>query len=198
MTGPSRLSSVPKVMLPVYEKIVRLTDDVCDRYLNSEYRDLARALTRLELRARERPPSDIGRIDQHGDPGGGGHQLTQQPQPLCHHLGGEEIDSGRVAAGPGEDQTELDRVLGDAEGNRNGLGRRPWPRVPLPWAPAPRSGSPAGEPDRPPRPETDPRPDFSLRSWEVSSVPRADICSAARNVIIRSPRRRWRVASAAR
>ena len=50
----------------------------------------------------------------------------QQPQPLCHHLGGEEIDSGRVAAGPGEagDQTELDRVLGDAEGNRNGRGRR--------------------------------------------------------------------------
>ena len=47
MTGPSRLSSVPKVMLPVYEKIVGLTDDVCDKHLNSEYRDLARAMTRV-------------------------------------------------------------------------------------------------------------------------------------------------------
>ena len=55
MTGPSRLSSVPKVMLPVYEKIVRLTDDVCDRYLNSEYRDLARALTGALCRKRPSP-----------------------------------------------------------------------------------------------------------------------------------------------
>src|SRR5438445_13571191 len=55
MTGPSRLSSVPKVMLPVYEKIVGLTDDVCDRYLNSEYRDLARALTGGLCRKRPSP-----------------------------------------------------------------------------------------------------------------------------------------------
>ncbi len=55
MTGPSRLSSVPKVMLPVYEKIVGLTDDVCDRYLNSEYRDLARALTGALCRKRPSP-----------------------------------------------------------------------------------------------------------------------------------------------
>lgn len=55
MTGPSRLSSVPKVMLSVYEKIVRLTDDVCDRYLNSEYRDLARALTGALCRKRPSP-----------------------------------------------------------------------------------------------------------------------------------------------
>ena len=39
MMNPSRLSSVPKMMLPVYEKIVGLTDDVCDRHLNYEYRD---------------------------------------------------------------------------------------------------------------------------------------------------------------
>jgi len=55
MTGPSRLSSVPKVMLLVYEKIVGLTDDVCDRYLNTEYRDLARAMTAALYRKRPSP-----------------------------------------------------------------------------------------------------------------------------------------------
>ena len=32
-------------MMPVYEKIVDLINDVCERHLNSEYRDLARAMT---------------------------------------------------------------------------------------------------------------------------------------------------------
>ena len=45
MTDRARLNSVPKLMLPVYEKIVGLTDKVCDKHLNSEYRDLARAMT---------------------------------------------------------------------------------------------------------------------------------------------------------
>jgi hypothetical protein len=45
MMGPARLKSVPKEMLPVYEKIVGLIDDVCDRHLDSEYRDLARTMT---------------------------------------------------------------------------------------------------------------------------------------------------------
>jgi hypothetical protein len=40
-----RSNSAPKAMLPVYERIVGLTDDVCDRRLNSEYRDLAREMT---------------------------------------------------------------------------------------------------------------------------------------------------------
>jgi hypothetical protein len=44
VTRPSHLRSVPKAMLPVYEKIVALTDDVCDRHLNPEYRDMARAM----------------------------------------------------------------------------------------------------------------------------------------------------------
>jgi hypothetical protein len=35
MLGPARLNSVPKVMKPVYEKIVGLTDDVCGRHLNT-------------------------------------------------------------------------------------------------------------------------------------------------------------------
>jgi Domain of unknown function (DUF6398) len=45
MTDRARLNSVPKLMLPVYEKIVGLTNKVCDKHLNSEYRDLARAMT---------------------------------------------------------------------------------------------------------------------------------------------------------
>ena len=55
MMGLSRPSSIPKMMLPVYEKIVGLTDDVCDRHLNSEYRDLARAMTGALCRKRPSP-----------------------------------------------------------------------------------------------------------------------------------------------
>jgi Domain of unknown function (DUF6398) len=55
MTDRARLRSVPKTMLPVYEKIVSLTDDVCDKHLNSEYRDLARAMTRVLCRKRPSP-----------------------------------------------------------------------------------------------------------------------------------------------
>ena len=47
MTDPARLNSVPKMMLSVYERIVGLTDDVCDKHLNSEYRDLARAMIKV-------------------------------------------------------------------------------------------------------------------------------------------------------
>jgi hypothetical protein len=36
MTDRARLYSVPKLMLPVYEKIVGLTDNVCDKKLNSD------------------------------------------------------------------------------------------------------------------------------------------------------------------
>jgi len=55
MTIPARSNSVPKIMLPVYQKIVGLTDDVCDKHLNSEYRDLARAMTRVLCRKRPSP-----------------------------------------------------------------------------------------------------------------------------------------------
>ena len=55
MTVPARSNSVPKMMLPVYQKIVGLTDDVCDKHLNSEYRDLARAMTRVLCRKRPSP-----------------------------------------------------------------------------------------------------------------------------------------------
>ena len=49
------MKSVPKRMVPVYEKIVGLTDDVCDRHLDSEYRDLARAMTGALCRKRLSP-----------------------------------------------------------------------------------------------------------------------------------------------
>ncbi len=55
MIGPARLNSVPKGMLPIYEKIVGLTDDVCDRHLDSEYRDVARAMTGALCRKRPSP-----------------------------------------------------------------------------------------------------------------------------------------------
>ena len=50
-----RSNSVPKGMLPIFEKIVGLTDDVCNRQLNSEYRDLARAMTVALCRKRPSP-----------------------------------------------------------------------------------------------------------------------------------------------
>jgi hypothetical protein len=65
-----------------------------------------------------------------GDTSGAGHQLAQEPQPLRPQLCGEKIDTRRVAAWPGEagDQTELDRILGDTEDDRNrgrcGFGRQ--------------------------------------------------------------------------
>jgi len=55
MTGPTRSNSVPKGMLPVFERIVGLTDDVCSKRLNSEYRDLARAMTGALCRKRPSP-----------------------------------------------------------------------------------------------------------------------------------------------
>ena len=98
----------------------------------------------------------IGRIDEHGNRAACGTKLVQQPQPLCHQLSVEKIDAGGVAARPGEarDQAKLDRVVADAEDDRDrrgcGLGRQRRagcrPR---------RSRPPGGEPDRPPAPAAD-------------------------------------------
>jgi hypothetical protein len=45
----------------------------------------------------------------------------QECQPLGDHLPGEKIDAGRIAARPGKagDETKLDRVLTDAEDDRD-------------------------------------------------------------------------------
>jgi hypothetical protein len=50
-----RSNSIPKGMLATYERIVGATDDVCDRHLNSEYRDLAREMTAALCRKRPSP-----------------------------------------------------------------------------------------------------------------------------------------------
>jgi len=81
MTVPARSNSVPKLMLPVYQKIVGVTDDVCDRHLNPEYRALARAMTGALCRKRPSPLASgqpqtwacgilyvLGRINFLGDP----------------------------------------------------------------------------------------------------------------------------------
>jgi hypothetical protein len=57
MTGPAHSNSVPKSMLLVYGKIVGLTDDFCDKHLNYEYRDLARAMNAALCRKRPSPLS---------------------------------------------------------------------------------------------------------------------------------------------
>jgi len=57
--------------------------------------------SRFDLSQRRGRCRCIGRIDEHGNASGCGHQLTQQFQPLCHQLGSEEIDTCEVAAWAG-------------------------------------------------------------------------------------------------
>jgi Domain of unknown function (DUF6398) len=42
-------------MLPIYEKVVDAIDEVCDRHLNQEYRDLAHTMTQALCRKRPSP-----------------------------------------------------------------------------------------------------------------------------------------------
>src|SRR5215831_12475702 len=67
----------------------------------------------------------IGRIDQHRDTGGLGHQIMEEPQPLGRNFSGKKIDPGRVAArlGKAGDETKFDGVVADAEDNRDRGGR---------------------------------------------------------------------------
>ena len=57
----------------------------------------------------------FGRIDEHGNTAGCGHQLTQEFKPLCRQLGVEKVDTRQVAARPREarDETKPDRVFAD-------------------------------------------------------------------------------------
>ena len=63
----------------------------------------------------------IGRIDEHGNTNGPGHQLAQEFQPLCSQFSSEKIDTRQVAARPGEagDKTKPDRVFGEGEDDRD-------------------------------------------------------------------------------
>ena len=80
-------------MLHAYDNIVGLTDDICDRHLNSEYRDLARAMTAVLCRKRPSPLASghartwacgiiyvLGRINFLGDASFSPHMTTAQ---LC-------------------------------------------------------------------------------------------------------------------
>ncbi len=51
----NRPTSVPKSMQATYDAVVHLTDEVCDRHLNAEYRELARAMTAALCRKRPSP-----------------------------------------------------------------------------------------------------------------------------------------------
>jgi hypothetical protein len=55
MGVPNRLNSVPRRMLPIYKKVVDAIDEVCGRYLNQEYHDLARTMTQALCRKRPSP-----------------------------------------------------------------------------------------------------------------------------------------------
>jgi len=105
MTGPFRLNSVPKLMVPVYEKVVGLTDDICQRQLNSEYRDLARAMAAALCRKRPSPFRSgqprtwacgivfvLGRINFLGDPSFPPHMTTAE---LCAAF---QVDESTVHA----------------------------------------------------------------------------------------------------
>ena len=51
----NRPTSVPKGMQATYDAVVHLTDEVCDRHLNAEYRELARVMAAALCRKRPSP-----------------------------------------------------------------------------------------------------------------------------------------------
>ena len=55
MASFDRPTSVPKGMQATYDAVMRLTDEVCDRHLNAEYRELARAMAAALCRKRPSP-----------------------------------------------------------------------------------------------------------------------------------------------
>jgi hypothetical protein len=100
MAGPSGLKSVPRRMLPICEKIVAVTDDVCDRHLNQEYRELARMMTAALCRKRPSPLTSgqphtwaagivyaLGRVNFLGDQSSYPHMTTVD---LCTAFGVSE------------------------------------------------------------------------------------------------------------
>jgi hypothetical protein len=89
MTAPAGLNSVPKTMMHVHEKIVGLIDSVCNRHLNTEYGDLAHAMTTALCRKRPSPLASgqprtwacgivyvLGRINFLSDPSFSPHMTT--------------------------------------------------------------------------------------------------------------------------
>jgi hypothetical protein len=66
----------------------------------------------LHLAQCELGAPSVGRIEEHRNTNGLGHEVVQELQPLGHDLPGEKIDAGRVAARAGEasDKANLDRL----------------------------------------------------------------------------------------
>ena len=66
------------------------------------------------------------RVDENGDHRGGGHQLTEQSQPLSRQLRCQQVQAGGIASRPvkARDEAEFDRVVGTEEDDWNCRGCR--------------------------------------------------------------------------
>src|SRR5262249_13109694 len=64
-------------------------------------------------------------VQQHPDSGGRRNNIAQQPQALLGKLGGEDVDPGRIAAGPGKAgyEPEPDRIGAGVEYDWDSCGR---------------------------------------------------------------------------
>ena len=93
----NRPKSVPKSMQATYDTIVRLTDEVCAKHLNAEYRDLARDMTAALCRKRPSPLAsgqprtwacailyELGRVNFLSDPATQPHMTLAE---LCTAFG---------------------------------------------------------------------------------------------------------------
>jgi hypothetical protein len=93
----NRPKSVPKSMQATYDAIVRLTDEVCAKHLNAEYRDLARDMTAALCRKRPSPLAsgqprtwacailyELGRVNFLSDPSTQPHMTLAE---LCAAFG---------------------------------------------------------------------------------------------------------------
>jgi hypothetical protein len=93
----NRPKSVPKSMQATYDTIVCLTDEVCAKHLNAEYRDLARDMTAALCRKRPSPLAsgqprtwacailyELGRVNFLSDPSTQPHMTLAE---LCAAFG---------------------------------------------------------------------------------------------------------------
>jgi hypothetical protein len=64
----------------------------------------------------------IAWIEQHRDQYAGGNQFAHEPQAFALHLLEQDVQAGRIAAGPIEagDQTQPDRIIASNKDDRNG------------------------------------------------------------------------------
>jgi hypothetical protein len=86
-------------------------------------------------------------VNEYGNANSLWQHVVQEPQSLCFYLGDKKIDACRIAARPSEvgDKTKPDRVLGDAEDDRESSWSQLWPRVQRARCRERRSRPPVGE-----------------------------------------------------